>query len=517
MPPTSPITKPEELQAKVAEQQGQIRWLELKVKDLERQLYGQKSEKNRGGEEDNNLRWEELLGQVRALVPELAAEPTGGEPKSRKAPSQKTGEKKGPKPLDPALPREVVQLPAPDLGALMCPVTKRPMQPGFVEVLEVLARRPAVYYVKRYERTVFTSPAKTAPAYTAWPADVLTRSRVHASIVAHIAAMHFCEHAPYYRLEKQLGRLGVDLPRVCQVSLMAQLDQIVASLVTAAQAQVWANGYVHLDATPIDLVDPARPGAVRESTLWAYRATDGPVWFDFQLHKSPTSPAKHLENYRGLLQTDGASGLDAIGQEDGRITHLGCFSHARRYLVKAVDAKELIAAPYLRAIDQLFRIERLARHFKLSAERRQQLRDAHSRPLAERLFADAETALKTAEPKTRFHQALVYLQGQRASLMRCLAEPRARIDNNLVEQSIRPLKIGAKNWGQIGHPNAGPRMARLFTLIENCRQEGIDPEAYLVDIIARLPDHPMKKIAELLPRAWKAARPGSSSTAVVVA
>jgi transposase len=87
----------------------------------------------------------------------------------------------------------------------------------------------------------------------------------------------------------------------------------------------------------------------------------------------------------------------------------------------------------------------------------------------------------------------------------------------LVEQSVRPLKIGAKNWGQIGHPNAGPRMARLFTLIENCRQEGIDPEAYLVDIIARLPDHPMKRIAELLPRAWKAARPIAPSTAVVVA
>lgn len=388
----------------------------------------------------------------------------------------------------------------------MCPVTKRPMPPAFVETLEVLARRPAVYYVQRYERTVFTSPAKTAPVYTAWPADVLPRARVHASIVAHIAAAHFCEHQPYYRLEKHLERIGVELPRVCQVSLMAQLDERMQPLVAAIQTQVWASGYVHLDATPIDLCDPARPGAVRESTLWAYRATDGPVWFDFQLNKSPRRPAQLLEHYRGLLQTDGASALDAIGQEGGRVTHLGCWSHGRRYLVKAVDAGEREAEPYLRAINRLFRLERLARRFQLTPENRARLRQRASQPTADQLFADALLAVPRVPPKTRLGQALRYLLGQKPSLLRCLREPRARLDNNLVEQAIRPLKLGAKNWLQIGHPKAGPRLANLFTVVENCRLAGVDPEAYLVDLIARLPDHPMKRIAELLPHAWKNAR-----------
>jgi len=500
MPPIGPEPKPEDLPTKVAQQQAQIRWLELRVKDLEIQLYGKKSESRRT-EADDNLKWEELLGDVRALAPVPQEAPV-----SPKAPSKKTGLKKGPKPLDPALPREVIAIAAPELKELMCPVTGRPMQPAFVEVLEVLARKPAEYFVKRYERTVFTSPAKTAPVYGPWPADVLPRSRVHASIVAHIAAMHFCEHQPYYRLEKHLERLGVDLPRVCQVSLMAQLEERTRPLLPALQAQVFGSGYIHLDATPIDLIDPARPGAVRESTLWAYRATDGPVWFDFQLHKSPSSPAKLLENYRGRLQTDGASGLADIGQADARVTHLGCFSHARRYFVKAVDAGELAARPYLQAIDQLFRIERLARRFKLTVENITELRRRRSLPLAEKLFADALAALPTAEPKTRLWQAFIYLRGQQASLLRCFTEPGARIDNNLAENCVRPLKLGAKNWLAIGHPNAGPRLANLFTLVENCRLEGIDPEAYLIDIIARLPDHPMKRIAELLPRAWKAAR-----------
>jgi transposase len=502
--------KTDDLPAKVAQQQAQIRWLELRVKDLETQLFGKKSEKRSDSGDDGNLHWDELMGEVRALAPVPAQPPT---PVTATGPSRKTGLKKGPKPLDPALPREVIAVPAPDLKDLICPETRRAMQAAFVEVLEVLARKPAVYFVKRYERTVFTSPAKTAPVYGPWPQDVLPRSRVHASIVAHIAAMHFCEHQPYYRLEKQLERVGVDLPRVCQVSLMAQLEEHTRPLVGALKEHVLASGYIHLDATPIDLADPARPGAVRESTLWAYRATAGPVWFDFQLNKSPTSPAKVLEKYQGILQTDGAAGLADIGRLDGRVRHLGCYAHVRRYFVKAVDAGEQDAAPYLRTINQLFRIERLARRFKLKPENFQDLRTRRSVPLAEKLFADALAAIPNAEPKTRFWQALNYLLGQRSSLQRCLSEPGALIHNNPAENCIRPLKLGAKNWQAIGHPSAGPRLANLFSLVENCRQEGIDPEAYLIDIITRLSDHPMKAIAELLPRAWKASR--SASTAAV--
>jgi transposase len=302
---------------------AQICWLELRVKELERQLFGRKSEQRRGPADEHNLEWAELLGAAQALAPSLPAEPAS----PAKSPGKQRRLPMGPKPLDPALPREVIKLADPELKKLFCPVTGRPMQPAFVETLEVLARRPAVYYVQHYERTVFTSPAKTAPVYAPWPADVLPRSRVHASIVAYIAAAHFCEHQPYYRLEKHLARIGVDLPRVCQVSLMAQLDERMQPLVTAIQAQVWASGYIQLDATPIDLCDPSRPGAVRESTLWAYRAIDGLVWFDFQLNKSLQRPAQLLQNYRGLLQTDGAAALDAIGRTDARVTHLGCWSH----------------------------------------------------------------------------------------------------------------------------------------------------------------------------------------------
>ncbi len=178
------------------------RVLQLKVQKLQRMLWDKKSE--RMPKDDKQGVFFDEAAETRAdATPGIAAakRKTDGAPRTPK----------GPKPLDPALPREVIQVPAPELRDLICPVTKQPMQPGFVERIEVLARRAPEYYVKAYERTVFVSPAKTAPVYAPWPADVLPRSRVHASVVGHIAAAHYCEHLPFHRIEQQLARTGVEL------------------------------------------------------------------------------------------------------------------------------------------------------------------------------------------------------------------------------------------------------------------------------------------------------------------
>lgn len=478
------------------------RWLELEVRKLKQELWGKKSER--------------YLPEP-AKQPELFTDPTPTSPVAeqpavpRKTESTATRIPKGPKPLDPALPREVIALPAPDFKALICPETKRPMQPGFVEHLEALARRPAVYYVKRYERTVFVSPAKTAPVYTPWPADVLPRSRMHASVVAHLAAAHFCEHAPYHRLEQQLARTGVDLPRNCQVSLMRQLDGLVQPLVAAMKAEVLGSGYLFLDATPVPVADPSRPGATREGTLWAYRSVGGTVWFDYQPSKSPQHPDLVLKaaKFRGRLQTDGASGLGNIGPP-GQVTSYGCHAHLRRYFFKAWQAGERNAEPYLLGINRLFRLERLAKYFGLTEANREKLRTRHSVPRFDALVTRAQAESLSTLPKSLVGVGLHYLLAQQAPLRRCLTDVQAELSTNAVERAIRPLKLGAKNWLAVGHPTAGPRLAHLFTVVENCRLLGVDPEAYLIDLIGRLPDHPAARVAELLPRAWAKARPESA-------
>lgn len=502
------------------------RELELKVKQLQHQLWGRKSERSvpaaAGAQGELFV---DPAAKADATPATAGAPAQSGEGPARRGGAAKAGLPKGPKALDPALPREVIAVPAPAVEALLCPVTGKPMQPGFVETLEVLARRPPEWFVKRYERTVFVSAAKTAPVYADWPADVLPRSRVHASVVAHLASAHYAEHLPFYRIEQQLARTGVDLPRNCQVSLMKQLDQLLAPLVRAMQADVLGSDYIYLDATPVPVSDPARPGQDREATLWAYRNAEGTVWFDYQTSKSPVHPDRVLRvaQFRGYLHTDAASGLGAIGPP-GEVTSLGCFAHLRRYFFEADKCGEREAAPYLHAIDRLFRVDRIARRFKFTPERRARLRARFSVLIFDALLVKAAAESLTALPKSRFGEGLHYLLAQREPLRRCLTEMRAELSTNAVERAIRPLKLGAKNWLHIGHPDAGPRLANLFSVVENCRQLGRDPEAYLIDIIARLPSHPAARIAQLLPRAWAppsppawASSPASAATTLAVA
>lgn len=468
----------------------EVKVLELKVQKLQRQLWDKKSERFTG-DAGQRVLFEEPTGQK--------AEPGSAPGPKVQAPERRERLAKGPKPLDPSLPREVIQVPAPEVKQLICPETRQVMKPGFIERIEVLARRAPVYYVKVYERVVFVSPAKTAPVYSPWPADILPRARVHASVVAYVAAAHYCEHLPYHRIEQQLARVGVDLPRVCQVSLMAQLDRLVEPLLKALKTEVFASGYVHLDATPIDVCDPDRPGRVREATLWAYRAKNGAVWFEYQASKSPVHPDATLKamKFQGYCQTDAAKGLGSIGPP-GSVTSLGCHAHCRRYFFDAHKAGDLRAQWYLDQFRKLFRVERLAQRFG----RREVLRRRFSRPLFEAMLEQAESHAQVAPAKTGLGDAVRYLLDQQERLARCVTITEAELSNNAVERAIRPLKIGARNWLFIGDPKAGPRLANLFTLVENCRLLDLDPERYLLDLLGRLADHPAAKITELLPHHW---------------
>jgi hypothetical protein len=371
----------------------------------------------------------------------------------------------------------------------------------------VLARRAPEYYVKAYERTVFVSPAKTAPVYSPWPSDILPRSRVHASVIAHIAAAHYSEHLPFHRIEQQLSRTGVELPRNSQVSLMGQLDRLVAPLMVALKQDVFSGGYVQVDATPVNVCDPERPGRVREATLWAYRAKAGAVWFEYQTSKSPVHPDATLKavKFAGYCQTDGAKGLEAIGPP-GQVLSLGCHAHARRYFHEADQAGDPRAKWYLERFQKLFRVEQLAQRFG----RKEVLRRRISLPIFQTIVDAAAKHAQVAPAKTPLGDAVRYLLDQQERLHRCLTELDAEISNNAVERAIRPLKIGVRNWLFVGDPKAGPRLANLFTLVENCRLLDIDPERYLIDLIGRLPDHPASKIRELLPHRWLRPTPSES-------
>lgn len=462
------------------------------------------------------LRQERWGRRSERMAPKRAAKTkaAGGKlgPIAAKTPRQR----KGPKPLDPKLPRVTVKVADPDPKERICPVNGRPLRPGKKEAIEVLACVPAHYYVLRYERTLWVSDAKSAPVYTPWPDEVLGPSRAHTSLLAHVAGERFGMHAPYYRMERQAARRGVHLARSYQVSLMRQLDRTVKPLVAAIKTQGLGSGYLHVDATPIAAQDPAKRGAMVETTIWAFRAKGGVVWYQHEYDdgKSPTHPDRTLKeaNFRGIVQVDGAAGLNRIGPP-GQVTAYGCIAHARRPFYRALQAGEEDAAPYLDGFNRLFRIDRLAQYFRLGPENRRRLRQRHSVPLFHSLVARARKARRSIPPNLLLGQAIGYLLKQRRYLERCVKDPAADLSNNAVERSVRPLKLGARNWLHLGRPQAGARLANIATLVQNCLEAGIDPERYLADVLPRLQGHPAKRIRELLPQSWKERQPAPASAA----
>lgn len=486
-----------ESHSRAAEQEKVIVLLTEQNRKLTRRAWGRKSE--------------------RSAAKKKAAAGPGGTKAKKQSDEFRPRVKHGPKPFDPKLPRVHIKVPDPQPADRICPVTGRPMRVGFTDAIEVLELIPAAVVVRVYERNVFVSPGKSAPVYAPWPDDVSARQRVHASVLGHLAAEHYGEHQPYNRMEKKLARSGVRLPRATQVSLMKHLDKTVRPMAEAIKLGVMDSGYIQLDPTPVPLCDPARPGRTVESTIWGYRAAGQElVWYQFEYErgKSPDHADRELKaaNFKGKLQVDGANGLNKIGIAD-QVIALGCMAHARRYAHEAVEDGDENAGVYLEGYNKIFKIDRIAKRFRFSEEKSHQWRLRYSLPLFELMVAMAEEEIKATMPDTLLWHCIHYLTEQQEYLRRCLTTPGAELSNNGAERALRGLKTGVKNWLHVGHPDAGPRLANLFTVVENCRRIGANVEAYITDLVTRLPGHPVKKIAELLPAPWKHAQQAAKAAA----
>jgi transposase len=486
------------LQCENEQLKTEVKVLSLRVKVLEKELYGSRADR-RTPEDPKQGTFAGIDMDDQAHE----ANPPASSPKRKK---ERTGKKKGPKPLDPDLPRVDETVADPGLKALICPLTGYAMKPVFTETIEVLARKPAEHYVRRITRQVFASPDGEAMAYSPWPCGVLPKSRIDVSVIANLLTSRFADHQPYHRQSGQLKRHGVTLASNTMVSLVRLACEKLQPIYNAIRKQTLATAYLMMDPTPVPLQSKSKKGGTKEAALWTYRALDGPVFFEFATSKRGITPAQTLNDYQGILQTDGASNFGGVPSRPGVIA-MNCWAHVRRYFVKAEDAGEPAAKDYLDPIDRLFRIEKLARYFRLKPGKIKKLRYKHSLPLVDALFERAKQyAIDQRLLKTPLPKAVKYVLGRTKELRECFLHAPSRIDNNLAENALRPIKLGAKNWLFIGHENAGPRTAMMFTLVENCRMLGINPEAYFIDVLAKVDDHPNARIEELTPSGWKSSK-----------
>ena len=281
-------------------------------------------------------------------------------------------------------------------------------------------------------------------------------------------------------------------------------SRLLEPLVEALRRHVMSAEKLHADDTPVPVLAPGN-GKTKTGRLWTYVRDDRPwgdktppaVWFAYTPDRKGEHPIEHLREFTGTLQADGYAGFEAI-YKGGRVKEAACMAHVRRPFYELYEAhKSAVAKETLERIAALYAVEEEIRG--RSAEERREVRNARSRPLLESLKQWFEETLGKLSTKSDTTKAIRYAQGCWDALMRFCDDGHLEIDNNAAERSLRTVVLGRKNYLFCGSDNGGERAAAIYGLIGTAKLNGLNPEAYLREVLSRIADHPINRIEELLP------------------
>jgi hypothetical protein len=279
--------------------------------------------------------------------------------------------------------------------------------------------------------------------------------------------------------------------------------ELLKPLYEALRGELLRESYLMADETPIRVLDSSQPGKCHLGYHWVYYAPLVKLaYFDYQPSRSRDGPQQMLKNFAGHLQTDGYAAYEAITRRP-EVTALGCMAHARREFVEAKDSDPARAEWMLSQMQQLYQIERQAREANLSHDERYQLRQESAQPILLAIKAWLDQQAREVLPKSVMGKAIGYTLGQWSKLERYISDGRFKIDNNLIENAIRPVALGRKNYLFAGSHEGARRAALIYSLVSTAKQHGVEPFAYLKDVLSRLADYPHRRVAELLPQNWK--------------
>jgi hypothetical protein len=327
-----------------------------------------------------------------------------------------------------------------------------------------------------------------------------------AGLVAHTMVSHFVDHLPYYRLEQINARSGVHTPRSTLAAWSGQGGSALLPLYEAHRAFVLGASVLHADETPVNLLDPGA-GKTKKAYVWAYArgafdATPG-VIYDFCIGRGAKYPAEFLKGWSGTLVRDEFKGYESVLKLEQRIG-AGCLAHARRKFDELLKTGHSpVATEAVQRIALLYRLEREVR--ELPAEQRLLLRQAHAKPAWDALRAWLQMERRRVPDGSGIARAIDYSLNHWPALTVNLDDGDVPVDNNHIENLMRPWAMGRKAWLFAGSELAGQRSAVVMSLLQSVKLNGHDPWAYLKDVLERLPTHQNSRIDELLPHRWKPA------------
>jgi transposase len=373
------------------------------------------------------------------------------------------------------------------------------------DVSEKLDYTPGVFQVERHVRGKWVCRGCERLIQEPMPAQIIDKGIPTAGLLAHVLVSKYADHQPHYRLEGILERAEVSVPRSSLGAWTGVCGVQLAPLAQAMKAALLTRGVLHADETPVPMLKPGL-GKTHRAYLWSYGTTQFDplplVVYDFTESRAGHHARAFLGAWSGKLVCDDFSGYKALFERS--VVEIGCMAHARRKLQELHENhRSEIAAEALVYYGLLYDIETEAREWQLDAIGRQRLRQAHARPIADHLRDWLIRQRSKVPDGSATAKAIQYSLGRWEALTRYIDDGDLPIDNNWIENRIRPVALGRANWLFAGSLRAGQRAAVIMSLIQSAKLNGHDPYRYLKDVLERLPTQPASRIDELLPHRWQ--------------
>jgi transposase len=320
------------------------------------------------------------------------------------------------------------------------------------------------------------------------------------SVIADVVVKKYVEHQPLYRQQQAFERLHIPISRQTLCDWTGWCRDQVEPIVKAMAEYICAQPLIQSDETSVRM--QLANGQMETARLWAFGLPWAEIVFDFRTDKSQKGPKEFLQGRRArFLQTDGGSSYVPVF-EALELLHVACMAHIRRSLFEARADAPLAVDLVLAAIQKLYRVESRAKAMGLSLEARLQLRQREAQPIFMEVGQLIATLRKEVLPKSPLGRALKYAENQWPAMARYLEVAHAELDNNSTEHGLRGVVLGRRNWLHVGQEAGGEKAANPFSLMITCKRLGVEPYAYLHDILRRLPSHPARNIWQLTPRGW---------------
>jgi len=381
------------------------------------------------------------------------------------------------------------------------------------DVTETLEHVPAQWKVIQHVREKFSCRRCEAITQAPAPSHPIARGRAGPQLLAQVLFAKYRAHLPLNRQSDIYANEGVDLDTSTLADWVGASAATLMPVVDEIRNHVFAAERIHADDTTVPVL--AR-GQCRTGRLWTYVRDDKPfggqaapaAMFYYSPDRRGKHPEMHLADYSGIMQADayaGFNGLYVAGRKSGPIIEAACWAHGRRKFYELAELQKApIAIETVRRIDELFAIERAING--LSPEQRLKVRRERSKPLIDDLESWMRRERRKLSSKTALAEAMDYSLKRWTALTRFLDDGRICVSNNAAERAVRGIAVGRRNWTFAGSDSGGRRAAAIYTLIETCKLNDVDPRAWLADVLARIADHPAKRVAELLPWHWQATR-----------